>query len=92
VAYQSPPGKQELGSVDVHSSPESGSLLTNASDRQPANIRLTITEWSELVAQLDTLSLAPHSQVMRVYDVRAKKLMVFADAVGGAEATTRWTC
>jgi hypothetical protein len=41
---------------------------------------------------LDTLSLAPHSQVTRVYDVPAKKLMVFAGAVGGAEATTRWTC
>lgn len=47
---------------------------------------------SELVVQLDTLSLAPHSQVTRVYDVPAKKLMVFAGAVGGAEATTRWTC
>ena len=56
------------------------------------NIRLTITEGSELVVQLDTLSLAPHSQVTRVYDVPAKKLMVFARAVGGAEATTRWTC
>jgi hypothetical protein len=56
------------------------------------NIRLTITEGSELVVQLDTLSLAPHSQVTRVYDVPAKKLMVFAGAVGGAEATTRWTC
>ncbi|MGA8413079.1 MAG: hypothetical protein WB756_15095 [Xanthobacteraceae bacterium] len=42
--------------------------------------------------QLDTLSLAPHSQVTRVYDVPAKKLMVFAGAVGGAEATKRWTC
>ncbi|MFZ0122949.1 MAG: hypothetical protein WAL48_02030 [Xanthobacteraceae bacterium] len=56
------------------------------------NIRLTITEGSELVVQLDTLSLAPHSQVTRVYAVPAKKLMVFAGAVGGAEATTRWTC
>jgi hypothetical protein len=36
-----------------------------------------------LVAQLDTFSLAPHSQVTRVYDVPAKKLTVFADAVGG---------
>jgi type III secretion protein HrpB1 len=56
------------------------------------NIRLTITEGSELIVQLDTLSLAPHSQVTRVYDVPAKKLMVFAGAVGGGGAMKRWTC
>jgi hypothetical protein len=48
------------------------------------NVRLTITEGSELVAQLDTFSLSPHSQLTRVYDVPGTKLTVFADAVGGS--------
>lgn len=47
------------------------------------NIRLTITEGNGLVAQLDVLSLAPHSQLTRVYDVPGRMLTVFADAVGG---------
>ena len=46
-------------------------------------IRLTITEGSELVAQLDTFALSPESQVTRVYDVPATKLTIFADAVSG---------
>ncbi len=45
-------------------------------------IRLTITESNELVAQLDTLTLARHSQVTRMYDVPGIKLTVFADALG----------
>jgi len=48
------------------------------------NVRLTITEGNELVAQLDTFSLSPHSQLTRVYDVPGTKLTVFADAVGGS--------
>ena len=47
------------------------------------NVRLTITEGKELVAQLDVLSLAPHSQVTRVYEVPCTKLTIFADAAGG---------
>ena len=47
------------------------------------SIRLTITEGNELVGQLDVLSLSPHSQVTRVYDVPGTKLTIFADAVGG---------
>ena len=46
-------------------------------------IRLTITEGNELVAQLDTLTLAPRSQVTRVYDVPGTKLTIFADALAG---------
>ncbi len=45
-------------------------------------IRLTITEGNELVAQLDTITLAPHSQVTRIYEVPGTKLSVYADAVG----------
>jgi hypothetical protein len=48
------------------------------------NIRLTITEGSELVAQLDVVALSPHSQVTRVYDVPGTKLSIFADAAGGS--------
>jgi type III secretion protein HrpB1 len=48
------------------------------------NIRLTITERNELVAQLDTLHLAPRSQVTNVYDVPGVKLTIFADAIGGS--------
>ena len=45
---------------------------------------MTITEGSELVAQLDVLSLSPHSQLTRVYDVPGTKLSLFADALGGS--------
>jgi type III secretion protein HrpB1 len=48
------------------------------------NVRLTITEGSELVAQLDSFSLVPHSQVTRVYDVPGTKLSIYADALGGS--------
>ena len=47
------------------------------------NIRLTITEGSELVAQLDVLTLAPHGQVTRVYNTPCTKRTMFADAIGG---------
>jgi len=47
-------------------------------------IRLTITEGSELVAQLDMFTLAPHSQLTRVYDVPGTTLTIFADALGGS--------
>jgi hypothetical protein len=43
----------------------------------------TITEGSELVAQLDTFALSPDSQFTRVYDVPATKLTLFADAGSG---------
>jgi type III secretion protein HrpB1 len=47
-------------------------------------IRVTITEGTELVAQLDTISLAPHAQITKVYDVPAAKLTIFADALAGS--------
>ena len=46
-------------------------------------IRVTITEGSELVAQLDTISLAPHAQTTRVYDIPGSKLTIFVDALAG---------
>ena len=93
LAFRTPVGgvsipagqSKELGIVDVH---EFSKIRVVADERVGSatgiNIRLTITEGGgELVAQLDTFSLAPHSQVTRVYDVPAKQLTVFADAVGG---------
>lgn len=47
-------------------------------------IRLTITEGKELVAQLDVLHLAPHSQITKVYDIPAAKLTIYADALPGS--------
>jgi hypothetical protein len=75
---------KQLGVVDV--SPFS-KIRVVADERVGSptgvSIRLTLTEGNELVAQLDTLTLAPHSQVTRVYDVPGTKLTLFADAVGG---------
>ena len=53
------------------------------------NIRRTITEGSELVVQLDTLSLAPHSQVTWVNDVRQRSCLSLptrVDRGGGNDA------
>jgi len=47
-------------------------------------LRLTITEGNELVAQLDTPHLMPHSQFTQVYSVPGTKLTIFADALAGA--------
>jgi type III secretion protein HrpB1 len=45
-------------------------------------LRLTFTEGEELVAQLDTILLTPHSQLTRVYDVPGTQLSLYADCVG----------
>jgi len=47
------------------------------------SIRLTITEGSELVAQLDVLYLSAHSQITRVYEVPGTKLTIYADTIAG---------
>jgi type III secretion protein HrpB1 len=79
----------QLGIVDV--SPYS-KIRVVADERVGSGtdivIRLTITEGNELVAQLDTLHLAPHSQVTRVYEVPASKLTVYADALPGSGQDT----
>lgn len=48
-----------------------------------ARIRLTIMDGNELVAFLDQINLAPHSQVTRVYEVPGVKLSVDLDALPG---------
>ena len=92
LAFRTPVGgvslpagqSKELGVVDV--SPFS-QIRVVADERVGSgtgvNIRLTITLGSELVAQLDVLTLAPHSQVTRVYEVPGTTLSVFMDALGG---------
>ena len=75
---------KELGVVDVSAFER---IRVVADERigsgSGINVRLTITEGSELVAQLDVLALSPHSQVTRVYEVPCNKLTIFADAIGG---------
>jgi len=92
LAFRTPPGavsiptgtSKQLGVVDI----SKFSKIRVVADERVAsatgvNIRLTITEGSELVAQLDILHLAPHTQATRVYDVPGTKLTIFADAIGG---------
>ena len=93
LVWRTPPGavvvpagqSKQLGVVDVSPFTE---IRVVADERVGSptgiNIRLTITEGTEWVAQLDVLSLAPHSQVTRVYPVPCTKLTVFADAIGGS--------
>ena len=76
---------QLLGTVDVASYKK---IRVVADERvgsaSNVKIRLTITEGSELVAQLDTLNLTPHSQLTRVYDAPGTKLSIYADGDPGA--------
>ena len=93
LAFRTPVGavsipagqSKQLGTVDV----SAFSKIRVVADERVGSgsgvvIRLTITEGSELVAQLDTLSLAPHSQITRVYDVPGTKLTIYADALAGS--------
>jgi len=92
LAFRTPVGavsipagqSKELGIVDV--SPFS-QIRVVADERVGSatgvNIRLTITEGNELVAQLDVLTLTPHTQVTKVYAVPGTKLSIYADAIGG---------
>ncbi len=79
------PGGQTklLGVVDV-SLYDRIRLVTDERIDSTSNIvlRLTFTEGEELVAQLDTILLTPHSQVTRVYDVPGTQLSIYADSVG----------
>jgi type III secretion protein HrpB1 len=92
LAFRTPVGgvaipagqSKELGVVDVSTFERIRVVADErAGSGSGLNIRLTITEGKELVAQLDVLSLTPHSQVTRVYEVPCTKLTIFADASGG---------
>ena len=81
------PGGQTklLGVVDV-SMYDRIRLVTDERIDSTSNVilRLTFTEGEELVAQLDTILLTPHSQMTRVYDVPGTQLSIYADSVGAA--------
>jgi type III secretion protein HrpB1 len=68
---------RKLGTVDVGKF-SNIRVVADARTGSPSNfnIRLTITEGNELVAQLDILTLAPHSRTTRVYDVPGTALTV----------------
>lgn len=96
LAFRTPVGgvsipagtSKELGQVDV--SPYKQIRLVadeRVSSASNVTLRLTITEGNELVAQLDTPVLVPHSQLTRVYDVPGLKLTIFADAAGSASGS-----
>jgi hypothetical protein len=93
LAFRTKPGgvsipaghSKELGVVDV-SKYERIRVVTDerVGSGSTINVRLTITEGNELVAFLDTITLVPHSQVTRVYEVPGTKLTIAADAAGGS--------
>jgi type III secretion protein HrpB1 len=91
LAFRTPAGavsipvgqSKSLGAVDVHEFERIRVVADERAGSAGPVIRLTITEGNELVAQLDTLTLQPHSQTTRVYEVPCTKLSVFADAISG---------
>lgn len=92
LAFRTPPGavsipvgqSKELGQVNVKKYKRIRIVADErAGSAGPIRIRVTITEGKELVAQLDTLTLQPHTQLTRVYEVPGRKLTIFADAVSG---------
>ena len=93
LAFRTAPGavviaagqSKQLGVVDVS---KYSKIRVVADERTGSgtgiNVRMTITEGNELVAQLDAFTLSPHTQLTRVYDVPGTKLTIFADALGGS--------
>src|ERR1043166_963160 len=93
LAFRTPAGggsvpagqSKQLGVVDVSAFTQVRLVADErAGSGTGISIRSTITEGNELVAQLDVLTLNPHSQVTKVYDVPGTKLTIFADAMGGS--------
>jgi hypothetical protein len=91
LAFRTKPGgvsipagqSKELGVVDV-SKFERIRLVADerAGSRSNINLRLAVTEGTEVVAELDTVTLSPRGQLTRVYEVPGTKLSIFADATG----------
>ena len=96
LAFRTPAGgvsipagsSRELGKVNV-SSFEQIRLVADERIGSASNVtlRLIITEGNELVAQLDTPVLTPHSQLTRVYDVPGRELTIFADVAGSGSGS-----
>jgi type III secretion protein HrpB1 len=97
LAFRTAPGSitipvgqsKTLGTVDVHSF-ERIRLVADerVGSAGPVVIRVTLTEGNELVAQLDTLTLQPHSQQTKVYETPGTKLTIFADATGASGSSS----
>ena len=97
LAFRTAPGavtipvgqSKTLGMVDVHSF-ERIRLVADerVGSAGPVVIRVTLTEGNELVAQLDTLTLQPHSQQTKVYETPGTKLTIFADATGASGSSS----
>jgi type III secretion protein HrpB1 len=93
LAFRTPPGavsipagqSKQLGVVEVAAYERIRIVADErAGSGSGVQLRVTITEGNELVAQLDVLHLTPNSQITRVYEVPCTKLTIFADASGGA--------
>jgi len=91
LAFRTAPGAvsfpdnslQNLGSVDVSSFSQIRVVTDERGDSTSnVTILLTITEGNELVAQLDTLTLSPGSQVTNVYAVPGTTLTIYAQGNG----------
>jgi type III secretion protein HrpB1 len=93
LLFATPPGSvsipagtsKQLGTVDVTAY---NKIRIVADERVGSGtgvvIRVTMTEGTNLVGQLDVISLAPHAAVTKVYDVPGSKLTLFADALAGS--------
>ena len=91
LAFRTPPGAKSinagqtevLGTVDTS---RFDKIRLVADERAGSTcdilVRLTIMEGNELVAFLDEVTLKPHSQLTRVYDVPATKLEVTIVGIG----------
>jgi len=82
LAFRTPVGGV---SVPAGTSKALGKVDVTAYER----IRVVTDERDELVAFLDVLTLAPHGQVTKVYEVPGTHLSVDVDAAGGARLL-RW--
>ena len=93
LAFRTPPGavsfaagtSKFLGKVDVS---DYSKIRIMADERvgsaSSIKFRVTTTEGSELVAQLATFTLTPHSQKTFVVDVPTKAISIYADAAPGS--------
>ena len=91
LAFRTPPGAksvnagqtENLGTVDTSRFDKIRLVIDERIDSTcNVIVRLTIMEGAELVAFLDEVTLRPHSQLTRIYDVPATKLEVSIVGVG----------
>jgi hypothetical protein len=96
LAFRTPPGSvaipvgqsKLLGSVDVHSY-ERIRVLADERVGSAGNvvIHLIFMEGTSSLGELDTITLTPHSEVTKVYEVPGTTLEVSANAVGSGSGS-----